>query len=90
MLKKSGRCFTSKIWEWFIKGDQVSNSKGYYAMTCSFCEYNWTTAKVVKLKKHLAYECNKVNSDTKISVLMMLTNQCKDSDDDTTTTSTSN
>ena len=59
-----------------IKGDLVPNSKGYYAATCSFCEYNWTTAKVAKLKKHLAYECNKVNSDTKISALMMLTSQC--------------
>ena len=61
----------------------VPNSKGYYSATCSFYEYNWTTAKVAKLKKHLAYECNKVDSDTKISALMMLTSQCEDSDDDT-------
>jgi len=67
----------------------VPNSKGYYSATCSFYEYNWTTAKVAKLKKHLAYECNKVDSDTKISALMMLTSQCEDSDDDTSTVTSS-
>jgi len=89
MSKNLGGRPTSKIWEWFIKGDHVPNSKGYYEATCSFCEYSWTTAKVAKLKKHLAYECNKVDSDTKISILMMLTSQYEDSDDDTATTSTS-
>lgn len=90
MSKKSGRCPTSKIWEWFIKGDQVPNFKRYYAATCFFCKYNWIIAKVAKLKKHFAYECNKVDSNTKISILMMLTNQCKDLDDNTTSTLISN
>jgi hypothetical protein len=87
-LKKVGGHPNSKVWEWFVKGDHVPNSKGYYAATCSFCEYHWTTAKVAKLKKHLAYECIKVDSDTKISVLMMLTSKCEDSDDDSHDTST--
>ncbi|CAB4443081.1 unnamed protein product [Rhizophagus irregularis] len=72
--KKGGEHPISKIWEWFVKGDLVPNSKGYYSATCSFCKYYWSTAKVAKLKKHLAYECIKVDSDTKISALMMLTN----------------
>ncbi len=81
--KKVGGRPVSKIWEWFIKGDQVSNSKGYYSATCSFCEYQWNTAKPAKLKKHLAYECKKVDSETRISALMMLANDCAvDSDDD--------
>ena len=42
---------------------------------------------MAKLKKHLAYECNKVYSDTEISALMMLTSNCEDSGDDTATTS---
>src|ERR1044072_149735 len=79
---------SSKIWEWFVKGDYVPNSKGYYSATCSFCEYHWSTAKVAKLKKHLAYECIKVDSNTKISALMMLTNNCEDSEDDSHDTST--
>ena len=81
--KKVGGRPVSKIWEWFIKGDQVSNSKGYYSATCSFCEYQWNTAKPAKLKKHLVYECKKVDSETRISALMMLANDCAvDSDDD--------
>ncbi|CAB4495996.1 unnamed protein product [Rhizophagus irregularis] len=90
-LRKVGGRPISKIWEWFVKGDLVLNSKGYYLATCSFCEYHWSTAKVAKLKKHFAYECTKVDSDTKISILMMLTNNCDDSEDnsyDTSTTST--
>src|SRR5271170_5232707 len=87
-LKKVGGRPVSKIWEWIVKGDQVPNSKGYYSATCSFCEYHWYTAKVSKLKKHLAYECTKVDPDTKISVLMMLTNKGEDSEDDSHETST--
>ncbi|PKY60709.1 hypothetical protein RhiirA4_484713 [Rhizophagus irregularis] len=87
-LRKVGGRPISKIWEWFVKGDLVPNSKGYYSATCSFCEYHWSTAKVAKLKKHLAYECTKVDSDTKISILMMLTNNCDDSEDDSYDTST--
>ncbi|CAB4432255.1 unnamed protein product [Rhizophagus irregularis] len=86
--KKIGGRPISKIWEWIIKGDPVSNSKGYYSATCSFCEFHWTTAKVAKLKRHLAYDCNKIDSETKINVLMMLTSNNKDSEDDSTTTST--
>ncbi|CAB5382638.1 unnamed protein product [Rhizophagus irregularis] len=55
---------------------------------CSFCEYHWSIAKVVKLKKHLIYECTKVDFDTKISILMMLTNNCDDSENDSYDTST--
>ncbi|CAB4487825.1 unnamed protein product [Rhizophagus irregularis] len=87
-LRKVGGRPISKIWEWFVKGDLVPNSKGYYLTTCLFCEYHWFTAKVAKLKKHLAYECTKVDSDTKISILMMLTNNCDDSEDDSYDTST--
>ncbi|POG58643.1 hypothetical protein GLOIN_2v1820937 [Rhizophagus irregularis DAOM 181602=DAOM 197198] len=85
--KKIGGRPISKIWEWIIKGDPVPNSKGYYSATCSFCEFHWTTAKVAKLKRHLAYDCNKIDSETKINVLMMLTSN-EDSEDDSTTTST--
>ena len=87
--KKIGGRPVSKIWEWFIKGDQVPNSKGYYSATCSFCEYHWVTAKVARLKKYLAYDCVNVDFDTKISVLMMLTDRSEDSDDDSHDTSTS-
>src|SRR6266516_2229789 len=86
--KKVGGRSISKIWEWFIKGDHVPNSKGYHSATCSFCDYQWTTAKVAKLKKHLAYDCKKVDSDTRISVLMMLIDNCEDSDDDSHNTAT--
>ncbi|CAB5359941.1 unnamed protein product [Rhizophagus irregularis] len=86
--KKIGGQPISKIWEWIIKGDPVPNSKGYYSATCSFCEFHWTTAKVAKLKRHLAYDCNKIDSETKINVLMMLTSSNEDSEDDSTTTST--
>ncbi|RIA86139.1 hypothetical protein C1645_829705 [Glomus cerebriforme] len=51
-------------------------------------DYKRRPTRVSKLKKHLAYDCNKVDSDTKISVLMMLTNNCEDSEDDSNTTST--
>jgi len=85
--KVSGRPI-SKIWEWFIKGDHVPNSKGYYSATCSFCDYQWATAKVAKLKKHFAYDCEKIDSDTRISVLMMLADNCEDSDDDSHNTAT--
>ncbi|CAB4432262.1 unnamed protein product [Rhizophagus irregularis] len=85
--KKIGGRPISKIWEWIIKGDPVPNSKRYYSATCSFCEFHWTTAKVAKLKRHLAYDCNKIDSETKINVLMMLTSN-EDSEDDSTTTST--
>jgi len=44
---------------------------------------------VARLKKHLAYECVNVDSNTKISVLMMLTDRCEDSEDDSHDTSTS-
>ncbi|CAB5393632.1 unnamed protein product [Rhizophagus irregularis] len=87
-LRKVGGCPISKIWEWFVKCDLVPNSKGYYSAMCSFCEYHWFTAKVAKLKKHLAYGCTKVDFDTKISILMMLTNNCDDSEDDSYDTST--
>ncbi|GBB92796.1 hypothetical protein RclHR1_20590003 [Rhizophagus clarus] len=86
--KKIGGQIISKIWEWIIKGDPVPNSKGYYSVTCSFCEFHWTTAKVAKLKRHLAYNCNKIDSETKINVLMMLTSNNEDLEDDSTTTST--
>lgn len=86
-LKKVGGRPISKIWEWIIKGDPVPNSKGYYSATCSFCEFHWTTAKVAKLKRHLAYDCSKIDSETKINVLMMLTINNEDSEDDGATTS---
>jgi hypothetical protein len=76
---KGGRPL-GKIWEWFIKGDQTS--KGYYEATCSFCDYNWTTGKPAKLKRHLAYDCKKVDSDTRINVLMELANDNGDSNDE--------
>ncbi|GBC15715.1 hypothetical protein GLOIN_2v1775842 [Rhizophagus irregularis DAOM 181602=DAOM 197198] len=73
--------------EWIIKGDPVPNSKGYYSATCSFCEFYWITAKVAKLKRHLAYDCNKIDSETKINVLMMLTSN-ENSENGSTITST--
>jgi|GEM_PF-1010360 len=85
---KGGRPI-GKIWDYFIKGEQIY--KGYYTATCSFCEAFWNTAKPIKLKRHIAYECKKVDSDTRITVLMMLTKDVVDSDDesyDTTSTST--
>jgi hypothetical protein len=77
--RKRGRP-AGKIWEWFEKGDQVS--KGYYSATCSFCDQNWTNAKPSKLKKHLANDCTKIDSDTKIKVLTLLLNDKADSDEE--------
>lgn len=84
--KRAGRP-AGKIWEWFEKGEQIS--KGYYSATCTFCETYWNTAVPSKLKKHLAYDCEKVDSDTKIKVLVLLINDQADSDDDNSTKSTS-
>lgn len=75
-----------KIWEWFEKGAQVS--RGYYSATCSFCEYNWATAKLLNLKKHLGYDCKKVDPDVRIKVLMLLLNDKEDSDEEIESTST--
>ncbi|CAG8464560.1 1373_t:CDS:2 [Cetraspora pellucida] len=69
------------------EGDETSK-KGYYSTTCSFCDQYWALAKPSKLKTHLAYECQKVDSDTRIKVLISLTNDCVDSDNDTASTST--
>ncbi|CAB4479304.1 unnamed protein product [Rhizophagus irregularis] len=44
-------------------------------------------AKVAKLKRHLAYDCNKIDSETKINVLMMLTSN-ENSENGSTITST--
>ncbi|CAG8473361.1 4581_t:CDS:2 [Ambispora leptoticha] len=77
----------SEVWKWFLKGDE-SSKKGYYAATCSFCDQHWNIAKPSKLKTHLAYECQKVESDTRIKVLVSLTNDCVDSDNDMASTST--
>src|SRR5437773_8555576 len=74
----------SKIWEYFEKGAQVS--KGYYSATCSFCEDYWAFAKLSKLKRHIAYDCQKVDSDTKIKVLTILLNDQEDSDEDISST----
>jgi len=43
---------------------------------------------VAKLKKHLAYDCKKIDSDTRISVLMILADNCEDSDDNSHNTAT--
>ncbi|CAG8584845.1 3210_t:CDS:2 [Cetraspora pellucida] len=56
--------------------------------------WNWfvkgdeATAKPSKLRMYLAYECKKVNSDIRIKMLVSLTNDCDDSDNDTASTST--
>src|SRR3954454_22742011 len=83
--KKMGRP-AGKIWEWFEKGAQVS--RGYYSATCSFCEYNWATAKPLNLKKHLGYDCKKVDPDVRIKVLLLLLNEKADSDEEIESTST--
>ncbi|CAB5370503.1 unnamed protein product [Rhizophagus irregularis] len=82
--KKGGRP-AGKIWEYFEKGAQVS--RGYYAATCSFCGYYWATAKPLRLKKHIAYNCQKVDSDTKIKVLTLLLIDQEDSDENINSTS---
>jgi|SRR3989337_1596718 len=84
--KNPGGRQPGKVWKWMIKGEQVS--KGYYAATCTFCEFHWDTAKPIYLKKHLAYECNKVDTDTKIEVLILLASDKADSDDNSNSTST--
>jgi len=73
-----------KIWEWFEKEEQVYS--GYYSATCTFCDFHWAKARPLYLKKHLAYDCIKVDSDTKIEVLMLLANNKTDSDNDITST----
>ncbi|CAG8623242.1 2638_t:CDS:2 [Cetraspora pellucida] len=55
--KKKGGCLPGEVWNWFVKGNEVS-AKGYYSATCSFCDHQWTTAKPSKLRTHLAYEYN--------------------------------
>ncbi|CAG8481778.1 10490_t:CDS:2, partial [Scutellospora calospora] len=46
------------------------------------------TAKPCNLKKHLAYECKNVDSETRIKVLHLLSHDFVDSDNDTALTST--
>ena len=87
-FKNKGGRPISKIWDYFIKGDQ-SNNKGYYSATCSFCDFIWNVGKPSKLKRHLAYQCKQVDSDTRINILMSLTKEAIDSDDDDDTASTS-
>ena len=60
------------------KGEQVASE--YYQATCTFCEFFWTNAKPLKLKQHLAYDCKKVDSDTKIKVLTLLLSDRANSD----------
>src|SRR5688572_17106572 len=48
----------------------------------------WATAKPLKLKKHLTYDCKKVDSDTKIKVLILLLGDREDSDEEIGSTST--
>ena len=78
-IRRKGRP-ANKIWEWFDKGEQVTS--GYYSATCTFCEYHWPKAKPAKLKQHLAYDCKKVDADTKIKVLVLLLGNKADSDED--------
>jgi Protein of unknown function (DUF 659) len=75
-----------KIWDYFDKGAQVS--KGYYSATCFFCGYYWATAKPSRLKKHIAYDCEKVDSDTKVKILTLILSDQVDSDEDASSTST--
>ncbi|CAG8610373.1 5340_t:CDS:1, partial [Cetraspora pellucida] len=82
---KGGRS-RDEVWMWFVKGNENETSKGYYFATCSFCDHYWVTAKLSKLKTHLAKECQKVDSDSRIKVLVLLKND--DSDNDTVSTST--
>ncbi|CAG8786901.1 3795_t:CDS:2, partial [Cetraspora pellucida] len=74
---------------WFVKENENKTSKGYYFTMCSFCNHYWVTAKPSKLKTHLAYECQKVDSDTRIKVLVLLTNDESDNDTASTSTATS-
>ncbi|CAB4468558.1 unnamed protein product [Rhizophagus irregularis] len=83
--RKKGGHPAGKIWEYFEKGAQVS--RGYYAAICSFCGYYWATAKPLRLKKHIAYNCQKVDSDTKIKVLTLLLIDQEDSDENINSTS---
>ncbi|GES76649.1 ribonuclease H-like domain-containing protein [Rhizophagus clarus] len=79
-IRKKGGRPAGKIWNYFDKAAQVSRE--YYSATCSFCGYYWATAKPSKLKKHIAYDYQKVNFDTKIKVLTLLLVEQEDSDKD--------
>jgi hypothetical protein len=81
--KKGGRP-AGKIWKYFEKGAQVF--RGYYAASYSFCRHHWATAKPLKLKKHIAYDCQEVDSNTKIKVLTLLLID-QDEDEDINSTS---
>jgi len=76
---KKGRP-AGKVWDWFEKEEQVAS--GYYQATCTFCEFFWANARPLKLKQHLAYDCKKVDSDTKIKVLTLLLSDRADSDEE--------
>src|ERR1700722_5014955 len=70
-----------KVWDWFEKGEQLAS--GYYQVTCTFCEFFWANnARPLKLKQHLAYDCKKVDSDTKIKVLTLLLSDRANSDEE--------
>ncbi|GES95339.1 ribonuclease H-like domain-containing protein [Rhizophagus clarus] len=84
-IRKKGGRPAGKIWNYFEKGAQVS--RGYNSAICSFCGYNWATAKPSRLKKHIAYDCQKIDSDTKIKVLTLLLVEHEDSDEDLNSTS---
>ncbi|RIA88635.1 hypothetical protein C1645_826044 [Glomus cerebriforme] len=85
--KRGVGCPPGKIWEWFEKEEQIYSR--YYSATCNFCNFHWAKARPLYLKKHLAYDCIKVDSDTKVEVLMLLTNDKTNSDDDITSTNKS-
>ncbi|CAG8621032.1 7009_t:CDS:1, partial [Dentiscutata erythropus] len=63
-------------------------AKGYYSTTCFFCDDHLVITKPNKLKAHLVYVCKKVDSDITIKVLISLTNDCVDSDNDIVSIST--
>ncbi|RIA83751.1 hypothetical protein C1645_833292 [Glomus cerebriforme] len=79
-IRKKGGRPAGKIWEYFEKGPQVA--RGYYTAICSFCEHYWITTKPSRLKKYIAYNCQKVDSETKIKVLTLLLIDQNDSDED--------
>ncbi|CAG8621085.1 3309_t:CDS:2 [Cetraspora pellucida] len=86
--KAKGGCSHDEFWIWFVKGNKNETSKGYYFAMCSFCDHYWVNAKLSKLKTHLAYKCQKVDSDTRIKVLVLLTNDESDNDMASTSTAT--
>ena len=63
--RKSGPKF-SPIWDYFIKGDSISN--GHYQATCKYCNQHFKQGRPQYLRTHILSLCTEVDEDIKRAV----------------------